>query len=143
MREQEGDEARHVGPFAGREEAEEHAATSTKSPEPSCDARPAARKRGRVYPDAEMTPGFSHTTEPIPPRGRWRERYERIWQGIEPPREVTPGTHSFDGKNHRRRAELYHNAALQAGYDSELASVRLQFSHVYVTERGSTPHQPA
>lgn len=80
-----------------------------------------------------MRPAFFETTErvPVPPL----TRRQRWWKGIEPPREVTPGLITFRGKDHRLKAELYHNVALEAGYASELTST-VNFCHVHVTERG-------
>ena len=79
-----------------------------------------------------MSPRFIKTTEPIPvpPRGSWRDRYDR-GRGIEPPVKVSPGLIAFRGKHHRQKAALYHNAALEAGFQSELEGLR-GFTHVFV-----------
>ena len=73
------------------------------------------------------------TTDPVPTPSGWRERYDRM-RGIEPPREITAGLKVFRGSHCRRRAELYHNAALEAGYASELEGMS-GFAHVFVSER--------
>ena len=79
-----------------------------------------------------MRPAFFETTEPVPvPPLTWRHR---LWKGIEPPREVTLGLIAFRGTDHRLKAELYHNAALEAGYASELTST-VRFCQVHVTEK--------
>ena len=79
-----------------------------------------------------MSPGFVNTTDPmpVPARGSWRERYDRM-RGIEPPRKITPGLMVFIGNPRREKAALYHNTALEAGYRSELEGLA-GFTHVHV-----------
>lgn len=51
-----------------------------------------------------MSPRFIKTTEPIPvpPRGSWRDRYDR-GRGIEPPVKVSPGLIAFRGNTTVRK----------------------------------------
>jgi hypothetical protein len=78
-----------------------------------------------------ITRDYVHTAEPLPVPER-SDRSRRM-KGVEPPKSVTVGLHSFRGKHHRERAALYHNAALQARFRSELEGTRA-FTHVHVSD---------